>query len=47
VIEDWIERLKMPERFQSLSGFLMRCDGYSTADDVMHPYGSFNPYRVF
>ena len=32
--------------FQSLSGFLMRCDRKRRADALRLP-GGFNPYRVF
>ena len=33
-------------RFQSLSGFLMRCDKVYANDSVDEAIG-FNPYRVF
>jgi len=33
--------------FQSLSGFLMRCDGGEVRWDSIHIDECFNPYRVF
>ena len=33
-------------KFQSLSGFQVRCNAFADADDLDYP-PSFNPYRVF
>ena len=36
----------LPGRFQSLSGFQVRCNVGPTSG-MLSPHGSFNPYRVF